>query len=174
VIDINKILINGRSLAGKDTIADYLVEKYGFTKISFATPIYELAERFFGMKIKNRFILQQIGQKFREIDPDVWVKYAFKEAEKYEKVVLVDVRQANEYIYGVNNGFIPLRVSADFDLRVQRAIERDGGYPDTSLWENDSETGADNFKYIELDNNGKKEDMYKILDQIVKAEFMAF
>lgn len=48
-------------------------------------------------------------------------------------------------------------------------MRADGGYPDTSLWENSSETGADNFDYIEVMNNGSLEDLYKQIDEIVNS-----
>jgi dephospho-CoA kinase len=163
----NKIIINGRACAGKDEVADYLVNKYGFTKISFATPIYDIAYRYFNMKDKDRKLLQAIGQQFREIAPDVWVKYAFKKAQQTDKVVVVDCRQANEYKHAIAHGFYPIKVVADHDIRVQRAIKRDGGYPDTSLWENSSETGADNFDYIEIKNNWTLLELHRKIDEII-------
>jgi cytidylate kinase len=167
----NKIIINGRACAGKDEIADYLVNKYGFTKISFASPIYDIAYRYFNMKGKDRVLLQAIGQQFREIDPDVWVRYAFRKAQVLDKVVVVDCRQGNEYKHAIAHGFYPIKVVADYDTRVQRSIKRDGGYPDTSLWENGSETGADNFPYTEIHNDGTLDDLHKQIDVILTDEF---
>lgn len=168
---MNKIIVNGRSLAGKDTVAGYLVEKYGFTKIAFADLIYDLAREYFGMKNKDRNLLQQIGEKFREIDPDVWVKYAVKKIEKYEKCIISDCRRINEYKYFTKLGFIPIRVHADLDKRIERAIKRDGEYPDISLWENKSETGADNCWYIEIDNNGDFNHLYKQIDNLMGGKY---
>jgi cytidylate kinase len=59
---------------GKDTIADYLVEKYNYTKISFAGPIYTIAKNYFNMTSKDRVLLQSIGQGFRSLDKKVWIK----------------------------------------------------------------------------------------------------
>lgn len=168
IIIITKLIINGRSLTGKDVIANYLVENYGFKKITFATPIYDIARKYFGMKIKDRWLLQQIGQKFREIKSSIWIDYALKIATKYDKCVISDCRQSNEYETCVNNGFVPIRVNADFNLRVQRAIKRDGSYPDTTLWENESEIGADNYPYIEIDNNGTFEELYTQIEKVLK------
>lgn len=166
-----RILVAGRAGVGKDSLADYLVEKYGFKKIAFADPIYKIAREYFGMKIKNRWLLQQIGQKFREIEPSVWVNYAFKEAEKYDKVVISDCRQANEYQIGIKKGFLPIRVNADLNIRIKRLEKRDGKYPDLSLLENESETGADGYKYIEVDNNGRFKDLYQQIDEIMNREY---
>lgn len=144
------------------------MEKHGFTKITFATPIYKIAREYFGMTTKDRVLLQSIGQKFREIDPDIWIKAAFKEAEKYEKVVIADCRQENEYIYAVKNGFTPIRVRADLDIRIQRCIDRDGIYPNIDDWENSSEIGADDFEYIvEIINNGNKYELYSVADGLI-------
>ena len=48
-----RFIINGRAGAGKDVIADYMVEEYGFTKITFAAGIYEIARNTFGMTTKD-------------------------------------------------------------------------------------------------------------------------
>lgn len=166
----NKIIINGRACSGKDEIADYLVEKYGYIKISFATPIYEIAREYFEMTNKDRKLLQLIGEAMRSIDSDVWVKYAFKVANELDKVVIADLRRENEYTHAVKNGFTPIRVQADYDIRIERCIKRDGQYPDTSLWEDEVETGADNFTYeYEITNNGTLEELHRQIDRIMEV-----
>lgn len=164
----NKILINGRACAGKDEIANYLVDKYGFIKISFATEIYNIAHNLFKMQRKDRGLLQNIGQKVREIDPDIFVKWAVEEAKKYERVVIADCRQKNEYDICVDGGFFPVRVTAPFDQRVDRAIKRDGFMPDTCLWERETETGADNGIYYEIVNDDTFEKLYEQIDKLMR------
>ena len=168
---VNKILLNSRAGGGKDTFADYLVTEHGFKKITFAEGIYDIAYKYFGMTYKNRELLQNIGQKMREVDPLVWVKYAFKQAEQYEKVVISDCRQRNEYSFGLEKGFLPIHIDAKRDLRVKRLEERDGFYPDLSLLENESETGADGLQYIFVDNNSTVESMYKEIDELMVTEW---
>lgn len=120
------------------------------------------------MTTKDRVLLQSIGQKFREIDPDIWIKAAFKEAEKYERVVIADCRQENEYIYAVKNGFTPIRIFADLDIRIQRCVDRDGIQPNIEDWENSSEIGADDFEYIvEIINNGNLYELHTVADGLV-------
>ena len=170
------IALNGRSLSGKDTIANYLSDKYGFIKISFAEPLYKIAHDYFGMTYKDRSLLQAIGQGYRSIDEDVWVKYLFKKLEekvnsneisKDSNIVITDIRQENEYVASVMNGFVPIKVSAPLEKRVERATMRDGKIPDIKLWEATAETGADNFPYIEIINDSSLDDLYKKVDSIV-------
>jgi NTP pyrophosphatase (non-canonical NTP hydrolase) len=72
---MNIVGITGRAGAGKDTIADYLVEEYGYVKVSFATPLKE--------KVKERFNL-----KDGDFDPDVKEEgfecFGFKAIEDHE------------------------------------------------------------------------------------------
>lgn len=164
-----KILINARAGAGKDTVADYLVRKYNFTKITFATPIYEIAYKYFNMQYKDRNLLQQIGQSMRKIDNDIWVNYAFRVADNYENVVISDCRQENEFLMGMLKDYVPIRVNADLDKRIERLISRDGLTPDIKLFEHKAETGADNFMYNEIDNNGTVEELYEKIDDLMKV-----
>lgn len=168
---IDKVILNSRAGGGKDTFADFLVDNYGFKKITFAEGIYDIAYEYFGMTYKNRELLQNIGQKMREVDPLVWVKYAFKQAEQYEKVVISDCRQRNEYSFGLEKGFLPIHIDAKRDLRIKRLEERDGFYPDLSLLENESEVGADGLDYITVDNNGSLEDLYLQIDDIMEFDW---
>ena len=70
----------------------------------------------------------------------------------------------------IKHGFYPIRVSASHVLRIQRAIERDGSYPDVALWENSSENGADMFEYYEIENNGSLEELHRQIDIIIKGD----
>lgn len=104
----------GRMGDGKTTAAKYLNARYGFAHYSFAAGVKEIAKRFFGMKEKNRKLLQQIGMKFREIDKNVWIRYMFKNIpmpiRNVFNLVIDDVRFLNEAKYLRNNGFILVRL----------------------------------------------------------------
>lgn len=171
---INKIILNGRGGSGKDAFADYLVNNYGFKKIAFADEIYKIARKYFGMTYKDRDLLQKIGEKLREIDPLVWVRYTFNEADKYEKVVIPDCRRKNEYAWALEKGYLPIHICADLDLRIDRLIKRDGVYPDLDLLENESETGADELDFITVDNNGTLEELYRQADDIMNFDWSEY
>lgn len=167
---MDKILLNGRGASGKDTVADYLVSNYGYTKIAFADGIYTIAYDLFGMTSKDRKLLQDIGQKMREIDPSVWVKDTYKRAEQLERVVISDCRQHNEYVEGIEQGYIPIRVSCDVEERIRRLEKRDGFPPDVSLLDNETENGADNGTFIELTNNAEVADLLEKVDSIMQNQ----
>lgn len=59
------IAILGKKHSGKDTIADFLIEKYGFTKYSFADPLKKGIQFFFNLT-DNQLNDQKLKE---EIDP---------------------------------------------------------------------------------------------------------
>jgi hypothetical protein len=115
--------LSGYARSGKDTIANYLVEKYGFTRMAFADPMREALFRLdppitvAGMAVplstavkglgwealkedspEVRGLLQRMGtevgrQMFGE---DVWVDYLLTQAMQHDRVVVSDVRFHNE------------------------------------------------------------------------------
>lgn len=168
-----RLLVNGRVCTGKDFISDYIIENYGFEKVTFAKPIYSIAKNLFGMKEKNRTLLISIGDKMREIDADVFVKCAIKNLDENKNYIVSDCRRENEHRLCTEAGFYPIRVRADFDVRVKRAIARDGKRPNTEEWEGHSETGADNCEYkLELINN--EDSPEKLVKQIDEFMFNTF
>lgn len=98
--------LTGRARSGKDTVADYLVERHGFTKMSFAGPLKQVAratDPILGFDVRNpghlirlsealeyltedqikglypeyRRFLQTLGTDgIRAIDPDFWMNAA--------------------------------------------------------------------------------------------------
>lgn len=153
--------------SGKDSVADYISEKYGHKKLFFAEPIYEIARKYFGMTIKDRVLLQDIGQKMREIEPNIWVNYTFNQAKQYNKCIVSDMRQENEYLVGIKEGFYPIRVVADIDLCIQRLRDRDKVEPDISRFEHEAEKGADKYEMLQLYNNGTLEELYEQINKLM-------
>lgn len=116
--------LSGWARVGKDTVADVLVNDYGFVKLSFATPMREalyrlnpkidvadmqgvqLATAVDGLGWENlkadspdiRPLMQRLGTEVGRnmFGENFWVDLAMKEAEKYEDVVFADCRFQNE------------------------------------------------------------------------------
>ncbi len=164
------IICNSIAGCGKTTAAQYLSEKYDFLELSFADPIYEIARNYFGMETKDRQLLIDIGQKLRDIDPEVWIKATFNKTNSRQNkntlMCISDCRQENEYEWGVRNGFLPIRIEIDRDTAIERLIARDGKC-DRWLLDGEGEIGTRHIPMISIDNNGTPEDLYKKLDELI-------
>jgi len=128
----------GWARSGKDTIANYLVENHGFTKVSFAEPMREALlaldpyvpfgiskirlstlVRFGGWDVAKetypevRELLQRMGTEVGRnlFGENFWVDQAMKEASKYDKVVFSDCRYMNEAVAIEKNKGLIWRVS---------------------------------------------------------------
>lgn len=104
-----------KARSGKDTVGDYLVGEYGFTKIAFADALKEGCMAMFGLTYEQcygstkevvdsfwgvtpRFILQKVGTECmrQQFDPDIWVKAVHKRVSRGGKWVVTDCRFPNE------------------------------------------------------------------------------
>jgi hypothetical protein len=160
--------LSGWARSGKDTIADYLVDVEGYTKVSFAQPMKEAMYRlnpritvnevvntalrvgidvygWDGLKERSpdiRGLLQRFGTEVgREMfGENFWVDYALNSIEDGSKVVFSDVRFPNE-----------ADAIRQLGGKVYR-VERQG------VWaanEHISEHALDNYKFDgTINNNG--------------------
>lgn len=168
---------------GKDFLAECLINDYGYTRYAFADHVKNVAEVWFPHlygdgKSKNRQLLQAIGTKFREIDPDVWIKMMFKDIDSQaairkrfkecrEFIVITDCRMPNEYKALKERGFVFIRVHTDEAIRQQRLLQRGDKFT-----ENDMKHHTESFyNQFECDytitNNGTQQEAYRQLDDIL-------
>lgn len=109
---MNFICISGQMRSGKNLAGSYICENFGFKEASFARPVKDIFCNAFGVDMdfvekwkvidsnppsftKNvRQSLQFIGDGFRQIQPDIWVDYAFLHNSK--KTCFTDGRYINE------------------------------------------------------------------------------
>jgi hypothetical protein len=177
--------LSGWARSGKDTIADYLVEHHGFTRVAFADPMREalLALNpqipYYGTTAslatmvrlsgwdelkkyspETRELLQRMGTEVgRELfGKNFWVNQAIKTAKKYDKVVFSDCRYFNE----------------------ARAIKHLGG----QVWrisrpgvraanDHGSEHDLDNYNFdLHIDNKTTVENLQKIVDINLKLQWL--
>jgi hypothetical protein len=203
------IAFGHKSRVGKDLSADYLIEKYGGKKLSFASPIYEIqyciqtliegkkpeelnTERLCGLMLnicrlnnsdrvaisgwiktdlmsflaenhpgrpgeKTPSLLILIGAGMRKvISPDIFVNRVISDVEwrrRFNQLICVsDVRFKNEASALRKIGFKLVKI-----VREDRPIDRDP----TDISENDLNDYEFDFT---IDNSGKKEHLYKLLD----------
>lgn len=135
--------ISGKFRTGKDTVGTHLVNKYGFKQVSFAKKLKEVCADLFDMEGKNRALLQQVGEKMRLVDPEVWVKYTFRNVNPTDNVVVTDVRYVNEYTFLKNINGILIRTECDEAERLRRYEASHGRKPTYSEINHISETDLD-------------------------------
>lgn len=159
--------------AGKSTIAKYLVEEHGFKEYALADGIYEIAEKYYGMKIKDRTLLHHIGEKLREFDVMLWINYTLNriKEEGHERVVITDTRKLLEMAYLQEVGFENVMIYCDPKVAIERIKERDGVVNEDLIINSDLENQLrplkDSMKVIE--NDIDFEEVKKEIDALVKA-----
>lgn len=119
--------ISGQMGAGKDTIGRLLATNQHGRVLHFSDKLKEIAKDLFGVDRKNpqtRRILQELGTKMREIDPDVWVNYLMKNVR--ENDVICDVRYVNEACAILDKGGRIIYLDVMDVIRYIRVIQRDG------------------------------------------------
>jgi hypothetical protein len=113
------IALFGAPGAGKDTVANHLVESHGFTRVAFADKVRELAYEVVGpidrstidvigwdtLKRRDDFfreLLERVGDGTRKvISPDIWISLVEDRIMQLlrdgKDVVISDMRKANEF-----------------------------------------------------------------------------
>ncbi len=128
-----KLAITGKMCSGKSTISRHLVKNKNFIRIGYGDFVKKYAKEIFDMKIKDRKLLQDLGQKLKEIDPNVWVKLLEKKLDSLEKkgidkIVVDDVRFPQEMKSLRQKGFTILKLNINDALQKKRIIKT---YPET-------------------------------------------
>jgi len=157
-----RIAFSGKMQVGKTTSADYLVQRYGFIKLSFAGKLKEIAKDLwpeqFECDQKPRKLLQDLGMKMREIDQDVWVNYVLRivrSLPKESNIVIDDLRFMNEYKALKNEGFVVVLVLRDV--------------PPSPFGNHPSEKEVEQMPYDMLVlNTGTLDRLYEKLDKIME------
>lgn len=123
--------LSGYARTGKDTVADILVEDFGYRRITFADRLKnfiaavfpEVAARVDAVgweeakeQIEVRRALQAVGQAAKEhIHPDVWIISALGDMSIYEgeRLVITDVRFFNEADVVTDRNGMMVRICRD-------------------------------------------------------------
>lgn len=179
---MSKLIIGlaGQIASGKDTVADYVKEKYDGVTVSFSQPLREILNRIYlPIDRKHMSTLAQI--LIDNFGSDVLSKTIANEIEKSDKKIFVlpNLRRVGDYEHlGANPGFRLVGIDADPKIRYERLIKRSQNEDDrTKTWEQfqaDAKLStevdiADLIKKssVTLDNNGSLEDLYKQVDKLI-------
>jgi len=161
---MNKIALIGKAGSGKDYVAEYLFLHCGFQRFAFADELKKVAFQLFPEAFNNgqkpRKLLQELGQKMRELDEEVWVRALMRQLDykKPKRVVVTDVRQENEYSALAKAGFVMVKIVARDEVRLERMNMRGDRYTLDDL-NHETERIVDSLPadYV-FTNNGNGED----------------
>lgn len=122
--------LSGKMQVGKDTVAHYLMLKYGFRRLAFADYLKQAAVAlgWDGKKDeKGRKLLQRLGQDVREYNPATWINVVAQQWYQVKptgaSVVITDVRFKNEVDWIMREGGIVVRVARDEKVTNQDISE---------------------------------------------------
>lgn len=141
-----KIALAGTARAGKDTFANVLereLESQGYevVKVAFADYLKNLYEQLFShipTTTKPRDAYITLGNAFREIDPNFWIRPVENLVDILESdnsslnlfsngipkpvaLIITDTRYYNEALWAEQEGFLVVKVDADPLIRQARA-----------------------------------------------------
>ena len=130
--------ITGLMGCGKSTAAEYIAEKYDFTRMRISGKMREIAR---DLSLEpTRDFLQGIGKLMREFDDDVWVRYLAKKVkESSSSIVVDDIRRKNEIDYLKPYGFVFIRIdssSASRRKRIEARVNEEISNQDWERWSN--------------------------------------
>ena len=177
------IAISGKMGSGKSTLLRILQSKNdSYERVSLADPVKDVAHQYFSMNknVKDRWLLQQIGQSFRTIKPSVWVDLLHKRANDYlnnKKIpVCDDVRFSNELQSMKDKNWILIRLKLPEKKQLAR-IKRTYGAGWESHWDyrfEESETSLDGINDDAFDFVFENTDLQKLellADEIINASY---
>ena len=179
------ILLNAPPNTGKDTIADYVVEKYGFTKEQFKNPLFTIAATLLGMTLEDFLLKYQDRQWKESVHPLLGIsvrQLLIKTSEEWTKPLLGNrafgvlaaerMQHNTNYIFS-DSGFIeeldPIveKFGAE-NILVVRIMREGCSYNGDSRsylkYEHLFSMGVETPLFI---NNGTKEDMFNYFDELL-------
>jgi dephospho-CoA kinase len=186
------IALTGKMRAGKDSVAEYLTQKYGYTRFAFGDELKRYAHELFGESPnKPRELYQWFGQTMRERDPDIWTRKCFDNitpstdmyapiTAEYERlfkreapeglrfrVVISDLRQPNEYARCRAENYVIVGVSCPDDIRLERARAAGDSFTSADL-AHETESHVDTFAVdYEINNGGTLAELHAQIDRMM-------
>ena len=176
------ITISGKAQHGKDTAADYLVEKYGFTKLAYGDRLKTVVADMFGLNIGDlytdagkkkvhkpsgktyRQLLQDVGEGMREIYSKVWVDTVIDQIIGDRHFVICDARHLDEVCEPGKRGAFALKLEI---------VDKPGlpGKSGKHVTETFSDEPDSFFHKVIRTKNGEKDKMLAEIDRFIQACF---
>lgn len=166
------IIIFGEMGSGKSTVANYLVKNYEYTKGSLGAKIHSECN-LHGKETREE--MQRYGQMMRKIfGENTWCDYLYKKFKYkgiFDKIVIDDARQLNEYDYFMKKGFLPIAIITEDSIRLDRLQKRVNYKINPETFEHETEKQArECIKKcdIKIYNNSTEKDLYREIESKLK------
>lgn len=142
------LVLTGRRRVGKDTLANFLVDRYGFTKLSFAEPLKEVVETLYDIRV-NDDNKDTDMEKFKKTYRELLIETADKLKEINETIFLEKFKNKNQRIIDNYNIVISdLRFQYEYDyVKSLNATIIKITNPNTGLVNIEEEDLIDKFNY---------------------------
>jgi hypothetical protein len=175
-------VLYGAPGVGKTTAREYL-NWQGFVTVSFAGfhdgGLRHIVGALYGLeRAHERPLLNAVGMKLREVDPDVWIRPALREVEAWNAsntpVAMDDMRGENEWDTLTDAGFVRIHLKADESVREAR-LQANGKLAGSSPDEipflyilEDTERFVPD--YTVYNNSGDRDELYEQMQDILNLE----
>lgn len=152
---------------GKDTVGEYLVDKYSFKRFAFADEVKKFLIQlgWNGKKDeKGRELLIQFAELCKKIDPAIWVKKVMAkiEEEPVKNIVITDLRFSIE-----DESIKKFAKERGYEI-IHLGIER-GSYDIESIKTDVSQIAYFSFQNMKVvENNLSLQDLYSKIDELIK------
>lgn len=168
-----KLFLMGKAGCGKDTVAQYLVDKHGFVKFRLAQAIEDMCRDNHGMIGKDRELMIRVGEEFKvSFGQDYWLRLVADQVKHSgaARVVISDVRFPYEYDYFDLEGFLPVRILCPDNKRIKRLAERDGD-PQVNTLNDPTEQQVDDLPSgYNIDNSRTLEELHTEVDILIELK----
>ena len=130
-----KIAISGKMCSGKSFCSKLIKQRYPqFQLFSFAEKLKSVTHDLFWDQFelvggkentisqlhKNRSLYVDVGQRMRDIDPDIWTKYVLKETRGVNFAIIDDLRFKNEMNALKSDGWKLIRLNINREQQIRR------------------------------------------------------
>ncbi|MFA7252721.1 MAG: AAA family ATPase [Candidatus Paceibacterota bacterium] len=179
---MSKIVIGlaGQIASGKDTVADYVKEKYGGVTVSFSQPMRDILKRLY-LPVDRAHLVKLTEILIANYGSDILSKTIATEIEKSDKQIFIlpNIRRESDYAHlSSNPGFLLVGINTDAKIRYERLVKRSQNEDDKNkTWEQFQKDALLSTEVtiapliekskFQLDNNGSLEDLYKQVDDLL-------
>lgn len=116
--------IVGLNGSGKDTFADYLVEKYGFVHYGCGQAVRDMLKERSEDYLDRQKMIDLANKMRREKGNEYWPKYIYNKFSNAENLIISSIRNPAEIDFIKSKNGKIIKVEADQKTRYKRTVER--------------------------------------------------